>query len=148
MHPPSLSEKIAPPIDIRKKWAPFYQAMRKMRARLIWTTEKLKNDLFKKNGKTAIKTSPISDDVIERETHLRELSTAEESLIKINEALSRIEKNVYGIREPKNPSTPEKRLEEVSKQYFVAEPKIDPPTRVRSACGKAPWYALQLRQTA
>jgi len=110
-----------PNVKIKSKWAKYYQALLNIRERLVHQMSGLAKDSAEEMPSYSLHMADSGTDNFDRDFTLSLLSSDQDAVYEIEEALKRIEKDVYGICELTGKTIPEDRLEAIPWTRFTVE---------------------------
>lgn len=127
-HAPMKSAKAAaaalpprPNLKIKPKWLKYYQNLLALRERLVHQMSGLAKESAEEMASYSLHMADSGTDNFDRDFALSLLSSDQDALYEIEEALKRIEKDTYGVCELTGKPIPEARLEAIPWTRFTVE---------------------------
>ena len=114
-------EDIEVPSYVKPEWAKFYRKLMAMKMRILEQMEALAEESTSQLEAHSIHEADIGTDHYDRDFALSLLSSDQELLYEIEEALRRIERGTYGICEITGKPIPKARLEAIPWTRFTVE---------------------------
>ena len=114
-------EDIEVPSYVKPEWAKFYRKLMAMKMRILEQMEGLAEESTSQLEAHSIHEADIGTDHYDRDFALSLLSSDQELLYEIEEALRRIERGTYGICEITGKPIPKARLEAIPWTRFTVE---------------------------
>jgi DnaK suppressor protein len=106
---------------IKPEWTKFYQHLLELRERLLHQMDGLAKESAEELAGYSLHMADSGTDNFDRDFALSLLSSDQDAIYEIEEALKRIEKNTYGICELTGKSIPKARLEAIPWTRFTVE---------------------------
>jgi RNA polymerase-binding transcription factor DksA len=106
---------------IKPEWAKFYQNLLDLRERLLHQMDGLAKESAEELAGYSLHMADSGTDNFDRDFALSLLSSDQDAIYEIEEALKRIEKNTYGICELTGKHIPKARLEAIPWTRFTVE---------------------------
>ena len=111
----------AGPMKIKGEWQKYYETLLDLRERLIAQMNGLAKESAEEMSSYSLHMEDSGTDNFDRDFALSLLSSDQDAMYEIEEALKRIEKNTYGICELTGKSIPKARLEAIPWTRFTVE---------------------------
>jgi len=111
----------APPAKIKAEWQKYYATLLDLRERLIAQMNGLAKESAEEMSSYSLHMADSGTDNFDRDFALSLLSSDQDAIYEIEEALKRIEKNTYGICELTGKQIPRARLEAIPWTRFTVE---------------------------
>jgi DnaK suppressor protein len=108
-------------VKIRPEWAKYYENLLELRERLLAQMNGLAKDSAEEMASYSLHMADSGTDNFDRDFALSLLSSDQDALYEIEEALKRIEKDVYGICELTGKPIPKARLDAIPWTRFTVE---------------------------
>src|SRR3979409_1052462 len=108
-------------IKVKPEWAKFYQRLIELRDQLIRQMSGLAKESAQEMAGYSLHMADSGTDNFDRDFALSLLSSDQDAMYEIEEALKRIEKNTYGICELTGKQIPRARLEAIPWTRFTVE---------------------------
>jgi RNA polymerase-binding transcription factor DksA len=108
-------------IKIKGEWQKYYETLLDLRERLIAQMNGLAKESAEEMSSYSLHMADSGTDNFDRDFALSLLSSDQDAMYEIEEALKRIEKNTYGICELTGKSIPKARLEAIPWTRFTVE---------------------------
>jgi len=109
------------PVRIKAQWEKFYQRLLELREQLTRQMDGLAEESAQEMPSYSLHMADSGTDNFDRDFALSLLSSDQDAVYEIEEALKRIEKNTYGICELTGKQIPMKRLEEIPWTRFTVQ---------------------------
>lgn len=106
---------------IKSEWSKFYQNLLDLRERLLAQMSGLAKESAEEMASYSLHMADSGTDNFDRDFALSLLSSDQDAIYEIEEALKRIEKNTYGICELTGKQIPKARLEAIPWTRFTVE---------------------------
>ncbi len=106
---------------IKSQWAPFYHRLLELREQLTRQMDGLAKESAQEMPGYSLHMADSGTDNFDRDFALSLLSSDQDAIYEIEEALKRIEKNTYGVCELTGKVIPRKRLEAIPWTRFTVE---------------------------
>lgn len=116
---PAVKVKKNGEISIKPQWAKFYQRLLELRDQLTRQMDGLAKESAQEMAGYSLHMADSGTDNFDRDFALSLLSSDQDAIYEIEEALKRIEKNTYGICELTGKPIPRKRLEAIPWTRFT-----------------------------
>ena len=110
-----------PNVKIKPKWAKYYQNLLDLRERLVHQMNGLAKESAEEMASYSLHMADSGTDNFDRDFALSLLSSDQDAVYEIEEALKRIEKDTYGVCELTGKPIPEARLEAIPWTRFTVE---------------------------
>jgi DnaK suppressor protein len=107
--------------DIKPQWAKYYQRLLELRDQLTRQMDGLAKESAQEMAGYSLHMADSGTDNFDRDFALSLLSSDQDAVYEIEEALKRIEKNTYGICELTGKAIPRPRLEAIPWTRFTVE---------------------------
>ena len=117
----TLKVKRNGPVQIKKQWAKFYHRLLELRDQLKRQMHGLAKESAQEMAGYSLHMADSGTDNFDRDFALSLLSSDQDAVYEIEEALRRIEKNTYGICELTGKVIPRKRLEAIPWARFTVQ---------------------------
>jgi DnaK suppressor protein len=111
----------AGPIKIKSEWQKYYTTLMDLRERLVAQMNGLAKESAEEMAGYSLHMADSGTDNFDRDFALSLLSSDQDAMYEIEEALKRIEKNTYGICELTGKQIPRARLEAIPWTRFTVE---------------------------
>ena len=108
-------------IKVKAQWAKFYQRLLELREQLMRQMNGLAQESAQEMAGYSLHMADSGTDNFDRDFALSLLSSDQDAIYEIEEALKRIEKNTYGICELTGKSIPKARLDAIPWTRFTVE---------------------------
>ena len=108
-------------VKIKGEWQKYYETLLDLRERLIAQMNGLAKESAEEMSSYSLHMADSGTDNFDRDFALSLLSSDQDAMYEIEEALKRIEKNTYGICELTGKSIPKARLEAIPWTRFTVE---------------------------
>lgn len=108
-------------VKVKPEWAKFYQTLLDLRERLISQMHGLAKESAEQMASYSLHMADSGTDNFDRDFALSLLSSDQDAIYEIEEALRRIERNTYGVCELTGKSIPKARLEAIPWTRFTVE---------------------------
>jgi DnaK suppressor protein len=108
-------------VKIKPEWAKFYQHLLELRERLLHQMDGLAKESAEELAGYSLHMADSGTDNFDRDFALSLLSSDQDAIYEIEEALKRIEKKTYGICELTGKQIPKARLEAIPWTRFTVE---------------------------
>ncbi len=118
---PVASKKDSEPIKVRPEWTKFYEHLVELREQLQRQMSGLAKESAQELPSYSLHMADSGTDNFDRDFALSLLSSDQDAIYEIEEALKRIEKNTYGICELTGKPIPRTRLEAIPWTRFTVE---------------------------
>jgi RNA polymerase-binding transcription factor DksA len=109
------------PVKVKAEWAKYHQRLLELRERLLAQMSGLARDSAEEMTSYSLHMADSGTDNFDRDFALSLLSSDQDAIYEIEEALKRIEKNTYGICELSGKSIPKSRLDAIPWTRFTVE---------------------------
>ncbi len=109
------------PVKIKNEWQKYYTTLLDLRERLIGQMNGLAKESAEEMSGYSLHMADSGTDNFDRDFALSLLSSDQDAMYEIEEALKRIERNTYGICELTGKSIPKARLEAIPWTRFTVE---------------------------
>ena len=109
------------PVRIKAQWEKFYQRLLELREQLTRQMDGLAEESAQEMPSYSLHMADSGTDNFDRDFALSLLSSDQDAVYEIEEALKRIEKNTYGICELTGKQIPMKRLEAIPWTRFTVQ---------------------------
>jgi DnaK suppressor protein len=106
---------------IKQEWSKFYQNLLDLRERLLAQMSGLAKESAEEMASYSLHMADSGTDNFDRDFALSLLSSDQDAIYEIEEALKRIEKNTYGVCELTGKQIPKARLEAIPWTRFTVE---------------------------
>jgi RNA polymerase-binding transcription factor DksA len=107
--------------EIKPQWVKFYQHLMELRDRLVAQMNGLAEETTQEMPSYSLHMADSGTDNFDRDFALSLLSSDQDAMYEIEEALKRIEKNTYGVCELTGKPIPKARLEAIPWTRFTVE---------------------------
>jgi RNA polymerase-binding transcription factor DksA len=118
---PSVKVKKNGDVKVKVQWAKYYQRLMELRDQLTKQMSGLAKESAQEMAGYSLHMADSGTDNFDRDFALSLLSSDQDAVYEIEEALKRIEKNTYGICELTGKPIPRKRLEAIPWTRFTVE---------------------------
>lgn len=121
---PVVSSRTGDPfakVKINSKWAKYYKILQELRERLLQQMDGLAKDSAQEVPSYSLHMADSGTDNFDRDFALSLLSSDQDALYEIEEAIKRIEKGTYGICELTGKPIPKARLDAIPWARFTVE---------------------------
>jgi RNA polymerase-binding transcription factor DksA len=118
---PSVKVKKNGEVKVRAEWAKFYHRLMELRDQLIRQMNGLAKESAQEMAGYSLHMADSGTDNFDRDFALSLLSSDQDAIYEIEEALKRIEKNTYGICELTGKPIPKSRLEAIPWTRFTVQ---------------------------
>jgi len=108
-------------VKVKAEWAKFYQRLLELREQLIRQMNGLAKESAQEMAGYSLHMADSGTDNFDRDFALSLLSSDQDAVYEIEEALKRIEKNTYGICELTGKAIPRSRLEAIPWTRFTVQ---------------------------
>ncbi len=108
-------------VKIRAEWAKYYQRLIELRDQLVRQMNGLAKESAQEMAGYSLHMADSGTDNFDRDFALSLLSSDQDAIYEIEEALKRIEKNTYGICELTGKSIPKSRLDAIPWTRFTVQ---------------------------
>jgi DnaK suppressor protein len=108
-------------VKIKPEWQKYYQHLMELRDRLLNQMSGLSKDSAEEMSSYSLHMADSGTDNFDRDFALSLLSSDQDAIYEIEEALKRIEKNTYGICELTGKTIPKTRLDAIPWTRFTVE---------------------------
>ena len=108
-------------LKVKAEWAKFYQRLLELREQLMRQMNGLAKESAQEMAGYSLHMADSGTDNFDRDFALSLLSSDQDAIYEIEEALKRIEKNTYGICELTGKSIPKTRLEAIPWTRFTVQ---------------------------
>src|SRR4051812_4764359 len=115
----SLKSKKNGEVKVKAEWAKFYHRLMELRDQLIRQMNGLAKESAQEMAGYSLHMADSGTDNFDRDFALSLLSSDQDAIYEIEEALKRIEKNTYGVCELTNKPIPRARLEAIPWTRFT-----------------------------
>ena len=119
--PRSVKVKKNGELKVKAEWAKFYQRLLELREQLMRQMNGLAKESAQEMAGYSLHMADSGTDNFDRDFALSLLSSDQDAVYEIEEALKRIEKNTYGICELTGKPIPRKRLEAIPWTRFTVQ---------------------------
>jgi RNA polymerase-binding transcription factor DksA len=109
------------PVKIKAEWAKFYNRLLELREQLIRQMNGLAKESAQEMAGYSLHMADSGTDNFDRDFALSLLSSDQDAIYEIEEALKRIQKNTYGICELTGKAIPRSRLEAIPWTRFTVQ---------------------------
>jgi RNA polymerase-binding transcription factor DksA len=109
------------PIKVKPEWAKYYEHLLELRERLLAQMSGLAKESAEEMSNYSLHMADSGTDNFDRDFALSLLSSDQDAIYEIEEALKRIEKNTYGICELTGKPIPRTRLDAIPWTRFTVE---------------------------
>jgi len=109
------------PVRIKAQWAKYYQRLLELREQLTRQMDGLAEESAQEMPGYSLHMADSGTDNFDRDFALSLLSSDQDAVYEIEEALKRIEKNTYGVCELTGKAIPQKRLEAIPWTRFTVQ---------------------------
>jgi DnaK suppressor protein len=109
------------PVKIKPEWAKYYENLLELRERLLAQMSGLAKESAEEMSNYSLHMADSGTDNFDRDFALSLLSSDQDAIYEIEEALKRIEKDTYGICELTNKPIPRNRLDAIPWTRFTVE---------------------------
>jgi RNA polymerase-binding transcription factor DksA len=110
-----------PPVRIKSEWTRYYQNLLELRERLLRQMNGLAKESAEEMASYSLHMADSGTDNFDRDFALSLLSSDQDALYEIEEAIKRIEKSTFGICELTGKSIPRARLDAIPWTRFTVE---------------------------
>jgi DnaK suppressor protein len=118
---PSAARKVWRQAKIKSEWNKYYQTLLDLRERLLNQMSGLAKESAEEMASYSLHMADSGTDNFDRDFALSLLSSDQDAVYEIEEALKRIERNTYGVCELTGKSIPKARLEAIPWTRFTVE---------------------------
>jgi DnaK suppressor protein len=118
---PAVKVKKNGEVKVRAEWAKFYHRLMELRDQLIRQMNGLAKESAQEMAGYSLHMADSGTDNFDRDFALSLLSSDQDAIYEIEEALKRIEKNTYGICELTGKAIPKTRLEAIPWTRFTVQ---------------------------
>jgi DnaK suppressor protein len=118
---PGLTEKKNGAAEIKPEWVKFYNRLIELRDQLVRQMNGLAKESAQEMAGYSLHMADSGTDNFDRDFALSLLSSDQDAIYEIEEALKRIEKNTYGICELTGKPIPKSRLEAIPWTRFTVQ---------------------------
>ncbi len=118
---PSTTHKNGMPANIKPEWQKYYKTLLDLRERLMHQMSGLAKESAEEMSSYSLHMADSGTDNFDRDFALSLLSSDQDAVYEIEEALKRIEKNTYGVCELTGKAIPKARLEAIPWTRFTVE---------------------------
>jgi DnaK suppressor protein len=108
-------------VNIKPQWAQYYQRLLELRDQLTRQMDGLAKESAQEMAGYSLHMADSGTDNFDRDFALSLLSSDQDAIYEIEEALKRIEKNTYGVCELTGKAIPRQRLEAIPWTRFTVE---------------------------
>jgi RNA polymerase-binding transcription factor DksA len=121
--PPSKSDAYTPSgkVRIKAEWQKYYETLLELRERLLAQMSGLAKESAEEMSSYSLHMADSGTDNFDRDFALSLLSSDQDAIYEIEEALKRIEKNTYGVCELTGKPIPKARLEAIPWTRFTVD---------------------------
>ncbi|MBA4150455.1 MAG: transcriptional regulator [Verrucomicrobia bacterium] len=119
--PRIASDKNGIPTNIKPEWQKYYKTLLTLRERLLHQMSGLAKESAEEMSSYSLHMADSGTDNFDRDFALSLLSSDQDAVYEIEEALKRIEKNTYGVCELTTKTIPKTRLEAIPWTRFTVE---------------------------
>jgi RNA polymerase-binding transcription factor DksA len=123
-HSASVKVKKNGEVKVRAEWAKYYQRLMELRDQLIRQMNGLAKESAQEMAGYSLHMADSGTDNFDRDFALSLLSSDQDAIYEIEEALKRIEKNTYGICELTGKQIPKTRLEAIPWTRFTVQAQM------------------------
>jgi DnaK suppressor protein len=109
------------PKNVKAEWQPYYRTLMDLRDRLLAQMHGLAKESAEEMSSYSLHMADSGTDNFDRDFALSLLSSDQDAIYEIEEALKRIEKNTYGVCELTQKNIPKARLEAIPWTRFTVE---------------------------
>lgn len=120
-HQPTVKVKKNGDIKVKAEWAKFYERLIELRNQLLNQMNGLAKESAQEMAGYSLHMADSGTDNFDRDFALSLLSSDQDAIYEIEEALKRIEKNTYGICELTGKPIPKTRLEAIPWARFTVQ---------------------------
>jgi RNA polymerase-binding transcription factor DksA len=118
---PTVKTKKSGPVNVKPQWAKYYQRLLDLRDQLTRQMDGLAKESAQEMSGYSLHMADSGTDNFDRDFALSLLSSDQDAVYEIEEALKRIEKNTFGICELTGKPIPKMRLEAIPWTRFTVE---------------------------
>jgi RNA polymerase-binding transcription factor DksA len=118
---PQLAEHHDLNVQVKEEWAKFYERLLELRDQLMRQMNGLAKESAQEMAGYSLHMADSGTDNFDRDFALSLLSSDQDAIYEIEEALKRIEKNTYGICELTGKPIPKSRLEAIPWTRFTVQ---------------------------
>ncbi len=118
---PTKNNKYNGQVKVKAEWAKYYQNLLDLRERLLHQMSGLAKESAEEMSNYSLHMADSGTDNFDRDFALSLLSADQDAIYEIEEALKRIEKNVYGVCELTGKAIPKSRLDAIPWTRFTVE---------------------------
>ena len=117
----TIARNGAGPVKIKPEWRPYYDMLIDLRERLVAQMSGLAKESAEEMAGYSLHMADSGTDNFDRDFALSLLSSDQDAMYEIEEALKRIEKNTFGVCEVTGKQIPKARLEAIPWTRFTVE---------------------------
>lgn len=117
----SATVSVYKPVKVKPEWQKYYQTLLDLRERLVAQMNGLAKESAEEMASYSLHMADSGTDNFDRDFALSLLSSDQDAMYEIEEALKRIEKNTYGVCELTGKQIPKARLEAIPWTRFTVE---------------------------
>ncbi|MFM2081869.1 MAG: DnaK suppressor protein [Verrucomicrobiota bacterium] len=121
VHKPGTIARPGGAVRIKPEWQKFYDRLLELREQLLHQMDGLAKESAQEMAGYSLHMADSGTDNFDRDFALSLLSSDQDAIYEIEEALKRIEKNTYGVCELTNKVIPKARLEAIPWTRFTVE---------------------------
>jgi DnaK suppressor protein len=118
---PTVKARKGGPVKVKAQWAKYYNRLLELRDQLTRQMDGLAKESAQEMAGYSLHMADSGTDNFDRDFALSLLSSDQDAVYEIEEALKRIEKNTFGICELTGKPIPKKRLEAIPWTRFTVE---------------------------
>ena len=118
---PKAKKAVTRPVRIKQEWQRYYEILLDLRERLLSQMNGLARESSQEMDSYSLHMADAGTDNFDRDFALSLLSSDQDAIYEIEEALRRIEKNTYGICELTGKPIPRARLDAIPWTRFTVE---------------------------
>jgi RNA polymerase-binding transcription factor DksA len=118
---PAVKIKKNGPVKVKAEWAKFYNRLLELREQLLRQMDGLARESAQEMAGYSLHMADSGTDNFDRDFALSLLSSDQDAIYEIEEALKRIERNTYGICELTGKPIPRSRLEAIPWTRFTVQ---------------------------
>ncbi|HMJ91763.1 MAG TPA: TraR/DksA C4-type zinc finger protein [Candidatus Acidoferrum sp.] len=117
----AISASAYKPIKVKSEWQKYYTTLLELRERLVAQMNGLAKESAEEMSSYSLHMADSGTDNFDRDFALSLLSSDQDAMYEIEEALKRIERNTFGVCELTGKSIPKARLEAIPWTRFTVE---------------------------
>jgi RNA polymerase-binding transcription factor DksA len=118
---PTVKAKKGGPVKVKAQWAKYYNRLLELRDQLTRQMDGLAKESAQEMAGYSLHMADSGTDNFDRDFALSLLSSDQDAVYEIEEALKRIEKNTFGVCELTGKPIPRKRMEAIPWTRFTVE---------------------------